>query len=65
MITYPVFSDKQAALDTALSTAQLTGTERYVVCHAGQYYVRLRHKQGPLANWFAHVLPDGTVIEGF
>ena len=65
MIAIPAFQDKQSALETAKETAGLTGTERFVVCHAGSYYVRLRHKSGPLAQWFAHVMPDGSVKEGF
>lgn len=65
MLTYPAFFEKQAAIENALETAKLTQTERFVVAFAGNYYVRLGHKQGPLANWFAHVLPDGTVTEGF
>lgn len=65
MITHPIFNDKYKALETAKETANLTGTSRFVVCHAGRYQVKLQHTQGPLASWFAKVFPDGSVVEGF
>jgi hypothetical protein len=65
MPTHPAFTDKETALETAKSTASITKTVRYVVCYAGRYYVRLQHTPGPLANWFAVVQPDGTIVNGF